>query len=376
MRVMFMNSIGSNKFGGGEKWMIVAARGLADAGRGKAGSKLLATGQSRGVETQPFNIRADISPITTIRIARFLRKERIDVLICNLNKDVRVAGLAARIVSRRAGTCKLPVTLARHGILLCSKKQKHKLTLTLLTNGIITNSETIKESYRQYGWFDEDFVRVIYNGVENKDSVAPYDFGERFPGKKVIFSAGRLADQKGFDLLIEAAAILKNQWKTSASDEANNLIFAIAGQGRREGFLKELSKKRGVSEESSHFPRVIFLGHLEDIAPYLKGCDLFVLASRFEGMPNAVMEAMATGKPVIATDVNGARELVTHGETGEIIPPENPQALAQAIRNLIHDPDRLRSYGRAARQRVRERFTIPGMIRELESYLLEMTRTR
>jgi len=175
-----------------------------------------------------------------------------------------------------------------------AEKWKHKLTLTNLTDGIITNSLTIKETYGEYGWFSKNFVKVIYNGLVIPEKVEPFDFSKRFPGKKIIYSAGRLSEQKGFAYLIEAAAILKKS--------RNDLVFAISGEGKLEEELKTQIKAAGLEDS------FVLLGFTANIFPYLKGCDLFVLASLFEGMPNVVMEAMGMKKPVITTDVNGARE--------------------------------------------------------------------
>ena len=100
------------------------------------------------------------------------------------------------------------------------------------------------------------------------------------------------------------------------------------------------------------------------------GCDLFVLPSLYEGMPNVVMEAMAVGKAVLATDVNGVRELVVDGETGVIVPSQNAESLAEAIVTLIDDPQRLKKLGQAGLNRVREHFTISAMIKNLEQYFL------
>jgi len=353
MNILFINSIGRDKFGGGEKWMVNAAKGLAERGHNvvlgsKKNSKTLDYAISNGVKTTVFEIRSDISPLSTLKIAIFLKWNAIDVLICNLNKDVRVAGLAARIV-------RTPVVLARHGMLLCGNKLKHKITLTRLVHGIITNSNTIKQSYRDYGWFDDDFVQVIYNGITIPQEIISHDFSRLYPRKKIIYSAGRLSEQKGFSYLIEAAAILN---KTR-----NDLIFAISGEGKLETELKKQVAQAGLEDS------FIFLGFAANIFPYLKGCDLFVLASLFEGMPNVVMEAMAMKKPVIATDVNGARELMVDGKTGLIVPSKSPEALAEAIAKIIDNPDQLAEFGKAGYDRVNREFTMPAMADNLEHHL-------
>jgi glycosyltransferase involved in cell wall biosynthesis len=353
MNILFSNSIGRDKFGGGEKWMVNAAKELAKRGHNvvlgsKKNSKILDYATSNGVKTTVFEIRGDISPLSTLKVAAFLKQQAIDVLICNLNKDVRVAGLAAQIVQT-------PVVLARHGMLLCGNKWKHKVTLTKLVDGIITNSNTIKESYRNYGWFDDDFVKVIYNGIIIPETIVAYNFSVRFPGKKIIYSAGRLSEQKGFTWLIEAAAILK---KTR-----NDLIFAISGEGKLDADLKK--QVANASLEDSF----IFMGFTDNIYPYLKGCDLFVLASLFEGMPNVVMEAMAMQKAVIATDVNGARELMVDGKTGIIVPPKQPEALAAAIEKIIDNPEILAEFGKSGYERVTREFTMNAMGNKLEEYL-------
>ncbi len=360
MNILFINSIGRNKFGGGEKWMVNAARGLGARNHNvviasKKDSRTIEYARSKGVSTKAFEIRGDLSPLTTLRIAHYLKKHNIDILICNLNKDVRVAGLAARLA-------KTPVVLARHGMLLCSRKWKHKVTLTNLTDGIITNSRTISDTYSQYGWFPADFVKVIYNGLDIPEKVEPYNFATRFPGKKIIYSAGRLSEQKGFNYLIDAAALLK--------EERSDLLFAISGDGKLEDELNNLIRQKGLEGTVS------LLGFSSDIYPMLKGCDLFLLASLFEGMPNVVMEAMAMKKPVIATDVNGARELMgatessTTCNTGLIIPSKDPQAIANAIRSVIDSPKTLATLGNAGYERVKYEFTTDAMVDNLERYFL------
>ncbi len=360
MNILFINSISKNKFGGGEKWMVKAARGLHESGHtvflaSKKGAEILKYAKQLGVQTRVFNVRGDFSPFNTYKISRFLKKNEVDILICNLNKDVRVAGLAARIA-------KTPAVIARHGVLLCGKKWKHKITLTNLVDGILTNTNTIKSSYLEYGWFQEGFIQVVYNGIEDKDAVETYDFSKEYPGKKIIFSAGRLSKQKGYTYLIEAAAIL--------SRKRNDLVFLVAGKG---SLLNDLKHQVAQKKLNDTF---IFCGFKENVESYTKGCHLFVLPSLFEGMPNAVMEAMAVGKAVVATDVNGNRELMEDNQTGIIVPPRDPESLSKAIENLIDDENLLQSFGEKGMQRVKRYFTVDKMIRNLELYFKSMLNGR
>jgi glycosyltransferase involved in cell wall biosynthesis len=231
------------------------------------------------------------------------------------------------------------------------------MTLTHLVDGIVTNTETIRQAYMDYGWFDEGFIQVVYNGVREDEDAKPIDFSRDYPGKRIVFSAGRMSEQKGFEDLVEAAALLRKQ--------REDVVFCIAGKGRLKLRLETLVRERGLEDT------VFFMGFHEDIHPHLKGCDLFVLSSLYEGMPNVVMEAMAVGKAVVATDVNGVRELMVEGKTGMIVPPKRPDILAETIHGIIDDTDRLDAFGAEGLRRVREHFTMEQMIEALETYFYE-----
>ncbi|MBM3423438.1 MAG: glycosyltransferase [Chlorobi bacterium] len=361
MNIAFVNLIGTGKFGGGEKWMVTAAAELTKKGHnvriiGKSGSKLIDHALACNVTCFGIGRLEKITGLYLFSLARMIRSGKIDVLVCNLNTDVGTAGFIAKLL-------KTPVILARHGILMFgTKKYRYKLYSRQILDGIITNSNTIKAAYAQYEWIPPEFVKVIYNGLVVPEKIEPIDFSARYPGKKIIYSAGRLAGQKGFNYLIDAAAILlKNR---------NDLVFVISGEGKLDEELKKQAKEKGVAG------CIAFEGFTPDIYPYLGGCDLFVLASLFEGMPNVVMEAMAVEKPVVATDVNGARELMMDGKTGFIVPPRDPQALAYAIGRLLDDPVLRSEFGQNGMRRVQENFTIPKMVENLERYFQEMLREK
>jgi glycosyltransferase involved in cell wall biosynthesis len=353
MNILFLNSIGKNKFGGGEKWMIKAAQGLSRAGHrvvisGRKKSLLTQAASAASVQTRSFPL---FFPFRIFLVRHYIRSQSVDLVVCNLSRDAMTAGLAVRAVGKTA-------VIARHGVLQYQRpKWRYHMTCRFLIDGILTNTESIKKHYLNYGWFKEDFVKVIYNGIEDKSSSAPYPFSRQFPDKKVIFGAGRLSSQKGFSYLAEAAALLGRERK--------DLVFIVAGRGRLKRRLTRLARELRID------PVFHFWDYAEKIDSYFKGCDLFVLSSLFEGMPNVVMEAMAAGKAVVATDVNGVRELMEDGRTGLIVPPKDPVRLAEAIGRLIDDPTTLKRFGQNGLERVRTHFTIPAMIRNLESFFAE-----
>jgi glycosyltransferase involved in cell wall biosynthesis len=135
-----------------------------------------------------------------------------------------------------------------------------------------------------------------------------------------------------------------------------------AGGAFRAG-LEDEAERLGVRE------RVVFAGYRPDATALLAELDVFVLPSWVEGLPIVVLEAMAQRKPVVATPVGGTPELVADGETGLLVPPRDPEALAAALRRLLEDPDLARRLGEAGRARVAERFTAAQQTRRvLELY--------
>jgi glycosyltransferase involved in cell wall biosynthesis len=360
MNIVFLNSMRPDEFGGGEKWMISAALGLQQRGHrvfisGKNQSLFIIKAQQTGLSTKIFDIKGEFSPIITWKIKQYLQKNQVDVLLCNFTKDLRVGGLAGRLAG-------IPLVLARHGLVLCDKKWKYRITLKYLADGILTNSQAIKDIYLSYGWFDESFIKVIHNGVEIISKPASMNFNIQWTGKKIILAAGRLTIQKGFAYLIEAADMLKQK--------RSDFHLIIAGEGT-------LYQKLAQQIEDSNLSEYITLkGYIDDMTPYLHHCDLVVLSSLYEGMPNIVLEAMAAGKVVVATDVHGVKELVQHEKTGLIVPSKDPRALMQAINHLLDTPGKRDAYGKQGLQRVQNYFTMNRMVQNLETYLREHVHKR
>jgi glycosyltransferase involved in cell wall biosynthesis len=354
MNILFVHSIGRNKFGGGEKWLITAAAGLRDNGHtvyigGRSGSRLLKAALQRELKTVVLNIFSDISIYHVFSIASFLRSNKIDVIISK-DRDIGVTGTAAILGGN-------PLVLVRHGLPLQSSFKKHAFLLRKLADGVITNTFTIKDLYETKKWVEKDFTRVIYNGIHATNNVPAYNFSEKFPGKKIVLSIGRLARQKGYKYLIDAISLLGNRH--------NDLMFVILGEGRHHSRLVSYAREKKVSG------MIHFEGFVEDVVPYLKGCDIFVLPSLYEGMSNAAMEAMSCGKPVVLTKVNGAVELIPDEDKGILIPSGNAKAIADAVLKLSGDTDLCMKIGNEAKKHVIANFPVSGMILNLQQFIDE-----
>ena len=168
-------------------------------------------------------------------------------------------------------------------------------------------------------------------------------------GCRVIVMAGRMTAQKGWDVLLEAAARL--------APVRGDLAWVLVGDGPLRAALTRRAADLGLA--------VRFTGARSDIADVLGCADVVVLASRSEGLPFTLLEAMALGKPVVATRVGGVPEVVEDGRSGRLVPRDDPAALAGAVAGIVDAPEAA-AMGARGRTRVETAFTLDGMVRGLE----------
>ena len=360
MRVLFINSIGRNKWGGGEKWMINAAKGLKAKGYEVeiacfSDSELQTRSAKAGITVVPMSIFTDFSIGGYRALRKHLKTNEVDVIVGCQNKDVRLAGIYKKFSKKNL------IVLSRQGVELLHDSFKYKYSFLPYCDGIITNTLSIKSKYDNFGWWkDESYVKVIHNGVEKADeAIEAFDYSALLPDDVsqpiIILSTGRITEQKGFKYLIKGSNdVIK----------ANKRIHIfIAGKGKCESELKALVKQLGLDGN------IHFLGFRTDVPALLKGADLFILPSLYEGMPNSVMEAMAYGVPVISTDVNGVRELMINKKHGLIIPSADSEAIKSALNELLTQ-NSLLALGAEGKKHVQTNFLISKMIDNLESHLL------
>jgi glycosyltransferase involved in cell wall biosynthesis len=202
-------------------------------------------------------------------------------------------------------------------------------------------------------------IRLIQNGAALDRTPAPFDAALRnlLSGgseRPVVFTAARLASQKGLDVLLQAASGVPGA------------RFVIAGAGPERARLESDAKALGVAE------RVLLLGHRSDVAALLAASDVFVLPSLYEGTSLALLEAMAAGKPVVASDIGGTNELIQNGTSGLLVPPGDADRLALAVRRVLADPDLGQRLGTAARLRARTEFSVEAKAEQIAAVYEEL----
>lgn len=216
-------------------------------------------------------------------------------------------------------------------------------------DAVIANSNGLRDLAVVFDSHTEIFI--IPNGVD----ATRYTSLSRNGSPAKLFSVGRIVYQKGLDLGLRALAQLKDlEWE-----------WRIAGDGPQMDSLKLLAQELGIHE------RVIFLGwqSREELTRWYHHSNLFLFPSRHEGMPNAVLEAMSSGLPVVATKIAGSEELVLDGVTGLLVNPEDADSLRDGLRRLIVEEKTRIQMGQASRRRVEDEYSWENVARQYSEYL-------
>lgn len=229
------------------------------------------------------------------------------------------------------------------------QRRAKRLTARAVDRHVGVGKRTSREIERLVG-LPRDSVRTIHNGVPDEPPIV----SRATRPKPLLGSIGRLEPQKGMDVLIRALA------------EVDDATLLVVGDGSERARLEELADAVGVSE------RVEWMGWSDTPRGYLGMLDVFILPSRNEGFPLALLEALLAGTAVVASDVGSVAEVIQDGETGLLVPPEDDMALAVALRRLLTDPELGRRMGERGRQTVLDHFTADHMARAFESLYNEL----
>ena len=307
--------------------------------------------------------------VNIIRNLRIIRKAK--VLHCHLHTPfsclpiIILAGMftKARIVTTEHYISQLKY-LRRRPLsplksLIREARIRFQLFMKLLSFRFIHTIVTVSESNRdfmisEFGQQIEPKLRAIPNGINLTEYLAPANQQERAVQDKdsdlTVVTVAGLNNQKGHEYLVRAIP--------SIVAEFAQVRFVFVGEGHLRSSLENLATSLGIEN------KVEFAGWRTDVPAILRRSDLFVLPSLFEGLPLSLIEAMASGKAVVATDVDGTHDVVIDGATGFLVPPKDPAALSQRIAELLADSKMRERFGQAGKERVFASFSDSRMTRE------------
>jgi glycosyltransferase involved in cell wall biosynthesis len=320
--------------------------------------------QKAGVETVPFIYPRSRSPARVWKLMALKRLRDIRLVHSNSIRTHIYAALLGKLGH-------IPVIWHERCMLTTERFDPDKLCI-FLADRVICNSYAIAERFRSNGNLP-DKVRVVYSGVDTRQ------FGAHIDGRPlrrelgidadeiVIGIASRFNAVKGHEVFMEAAAgILKDQAL------GKRVRFLVAGGAvfeedrSREADLRELAKRFGIQEKT------VFTGFRADMPCVYAAIDIFVLASETEGAGRVIFEAMASGKPLVATSSGGTPEIVEDGVTGFLVRPKDPADMAEKITMLIKEPRRSGLMGLAGRRRVEEYFSAEQAADNIERIYMEV----
>lgn len=289
------------------------------------------------------------------RFVGYLRDSRIDVLhthdfytnIFGMTAGF-LAGTRVRIASRRD----------TKGMRTKAQLRAQRMAYSL-AHQIVANSRSVRDTLVAEG-NKPDKVTVIYNGFNLDRQLTAGVGGEPFgvkisvvPDNFVTIVANMRHDVKDYPTFLRAAQLVSRAFP--------NTGFLLAGEGELRDSIKQLAEQLGIGD------RTIFLGRCENVAQLLNVSHVCVLSSKAEGFSNSILEYMAAGRPVVATDVGGAREAIVDQETGYLVPEGSPELMAEKIISLLRDPAKAQRFGESGKRVVEQKFSAPALLKNTEA---------
>lgn len=287
---------------------------------------------------------------------RILKEEKIDI-IHNHGLLASALGTWAALI---AGTPIIVTTL--HNFPKDNWQQRLAGRFLKYNHKIITVSQKMAQEVGEIFKIDREKLAVIHNGIDLKSLEKYNSHSHKDDNTFSFLNIARLIPGKGVDIFIKASALLLEKLASYPVD----IKFYIAGAGPMEKKLKDLAHELGLSG------KVHFLGFCTDVYRLIGQSDALVLSSFSEGLSLSLLEAMALGKPVIATDVGGNPEVVKSGISGILVPPADPAALAGAMEYILKHPSAANEMGANARRIAREGFGCEKMVDAVQNLLLAL----
>ncbi|MDW7646075.1 MAG: glycosyltransferase [Desulfuromonadales bacterium] len=304
-----------------------------------------------------YSLRSISALRALAKTIRILRKEGVDVVQTYFHDATLFGIVAAKLAA-------VPVVMSCRrdlGFWYGEKVPKFFSLANHMTDRFVVNSESVQETVVEKEKLHKKQIEIIPNGIDfvNILSASGKDLVTEFPKIKaedriIGIVANFSRSVKRLDLFLNSASLV-----VALQDKVK---FLIIGGGKLENDLREQAKKLNLEDV------VIFAGPRENPIQYIKTFTIGVLCSDSEGFSNTILEYMVAGLPVVATAVGGNREIVIDGETGKLVPPDDPQALADALCTLLDDPARCKRMGEAGRKIVQQKFDWGPVIQHTEKF--------
>ena len=292
-------------------------------------------------------------------LSRLMRRIQPSIVHGMLPVACVTAGLAAKLAG-------IPVLVTGRRSLGCYKEghfflRQAENLVCRWTDAAVANSEAVRADALRREWIDPGRIRVIYNGVRIPASPPALGWreliGEHIEGPVVCLVAN-FFPYKGHMEFISAASII--------AEKTPRVTFLLVGDGKLRPEIERKIAELGMTE------KFILLGTRTDASDIMGLSDVVALSSHEEGFPNVVLEAMAAGRPVVATRVGGVPEIVEDEKTGLLVPPRDPEKLAEGIMRLLVNRREAEEMGKRGLEKVREQFTIERMVKSYEDLYLEL----
>ena len=293
-----------------------------------------------------------------VRLCYLIKKLRIDVVDGHTGPGNLMGVVAARLTGARAVVTTYDV-----------EQWEPRWLWTLLYRGVLTHAHAVITDSEFVASAVNRFLRsprrvdVIPNGLPppvSERNVTEMRAELGLPQDQAIRIIGQISTlhpQKGHMVLIEAARIIL--------DRCSTVAFLIVGFPRQDPAYRNRLEQRAAELDISRNVRIV--GYPGDIADVWKVIDIQAHPTLWDSLPNAIIEGMALGKPVVATPIGGIPTIIEHGRTGFIVPPDDPAALADALLRLLGDPELARHFGRRAFERYQLQYTQQAMTERLQA---------
>lgn len=320
-----------------------------------------------GIEAIPLKMTKATYHRSIPRLIKIIEDFDCDLVVTHGSTDSWAAGIAARLARRRPKLIRV-----RHNMFPVGRGMLSSLLYRYLPNKIITLTEPVRQTLIRDNGVNPGRIISIPTGVDLErfrplDDEVRRKIRKEFGISEGSLLVGQISDvhwTKGYQYYLEAAAGLLRHLP--------DVYFLVVGRAGKRGrdILGEIVRDRGIED------KVIFTGFRDDIPQILSALDLMVFASYSEGQGTVLVEAQACEKAVVSTNIEPIQEVVVDGATGYLVPIKDSRTLAEKMEYLLkNESERLRM-GRAGRERVRERFSLEGMIESLEKLYYEVVSSK